>query len=41
MENGSQVILPNSGRKPHKDEDGVETATVLAKEGNATGKLGN
>lgn len=41
MENGSQVILPNSRRKPHKGEDGMETARVLAGEGDAAGELGH
>lgn len=41
MENGSQVILQNSRRKPHKGEDGMEPSGVLAGEGDAAGKLGH
>lgn len=41
MGNGSQVIFPNPNRKPHKGEDRVEMAVVLAEEGDVVGELDN
>lgn len=41
MGNYSQVIPPNRNRKPHKGEDVVKMAMVLAKEGGVAGKVGN